>query len=134
MSQLSLANKAPPDKVLVWELTMSSLPELGGAGGFVRVADFKGKKEVTVIIAEAPRIVPSQFKDSKGKTINRCRVTLKLPNGEPKAWTMNNTTYSRLLAKFGKKPKAWIGKKVKLSVMKMLVRNEPRDVIYGEPV
>lgn len=135
MSQIrdSQENERPPDKVIVWEMTMSTLPDLGGAGGFITAKDFKGKSKMTVAISEAPRIVPSQFKNAKGETVKRCRVTLKLPNGESRAWTMNNTTYSRLKAKFGASANKWLGKKVALEILPQIVRGEKRLVIYGEP-
>jgi hypothetical protein len=121
------------EKVIVWEYTMGELPELGGSAGFLNVKDFGSKTEMTVTIKEEPRIVDSNFKDKKGKYKKQCRVTLKLPKGDLRAWTMNNTTYGRLREAFGKSPKVWIGKKIKLNVQKMFVSGKTRDVIMGEP-
>jgi hypothetical protein len=113
---------------------MSKLPELGGGAGFLTPKDFGKKKEMTVTVAEAPRIVPSNFKDDKGKPLLRCRVTVKMPDGNTRAWTMNNTSYRACKTVFGSSARSWIGKKIHVSLVKQIVRDKLRDVVYGEPV
>jgi hypothetical protein len=117
----------------VWELELPLPKRLGsGAGNFLAGADVPEKGSV-VTISDEPRIVPSNFTAPDGSPQQRCRVGVRLPNKKEKLWTMNNTTYRILLAEFGEDEKAWIGKKVKLSKVRSMVRGELRDIIYGEP-
>lgn len=138
----SVPMSSSPD---VWEIEMSNkegeLPELGGSAGFVQPKDIIPKEGMIVTIDEAPTIVPSQFKDDSGAIQMRCRVQIKHPSftseADPqkktKLWTMNNTSYRNVKTVFGTDPKRWIGKKVKLFVVKQMVRSVLKDTIYGEP-
>jgi hypothetical protein len=125
----------------VWELEMAELPELGGSAGFVQPKDITPKDGMIVKISEAPTIVPSQFKNDDGDTIMRCRVQIQHssfkskddPKKDTKLWTMNNTSYRSCKLVFGTRANEWVGKKVLLSVVKQMVRNQIKDTIYGEP-
>lgn len=61
-------------------------------------------------------------------------ISVKLPNGNTKIWTPNKTTLKKLAKVFGDDTDNWIGKPVKLIVIKQNVRGEMRDVIYGEAI
>jgi len=104
----------------------AELPVTLGQANFLTALDVgKGK---TVEIVEAPSLVDSQF---GGK---RCRISIKFSGEkEPKPWTMNNTTYRRLVVAFGTKPQKWVGRKVHLTVREVVVRGEVRKAVYGEP-
>lgn len=49
-------------------------------------------------------------------------------------WAMNKTTQKRMIEKYGRETKLWIGKKLKLIKVKQNVQGTMRDVIYGIPV
>jgi hypothetical protein len=92
------------------------------------------RPEKVCTVREPPSRVESQFKNLDGSTQYRMRVELDVPGQKaPKLWTMNNTSYKKIFAVFGKNGKAWVGKKIKLVVVKQVVRGELKDTIYGEP-
>lgn len=62
------------------------------------------------------------------------QIEVKLPNGSVKTWTMNKTTRKRLAAAYGDDSREWIGKKVRVELLKQNVRGELKTVIYGHPV
>ena len=51
----------------------------------------------------------------------------------PRTWTLNVTTWDRLLDAFSDDEDKWIGKKVRVRVKEENVRGTPRQVLYGEP-
>lgn len=61
-------------------------------------------------------------------------IPVKLADGKTKIWTPNKTTLKRLAKAYGDEADEWIGKKVQLEIVKMNVRGEMRDVIYGQAV
>jgi hypothetical protein len=135
--QQSLRNQAEAQRDLnsfgVWELEMPLPKTLGsGSAGFLNPDDISAKG-TTVTIVELPAIVDSEFKDREGKPQKRCRVTVKLAKGEPKPWTMNNRTYKKCIAAFGTDESGWKGKKILVIKVKQMVRDELKDVLYGEP-
>jgi len=54
-------------------------------------------------------------------------------NGEKYLWTMNNTTVNRLVDAFGDETQNWIGKKVKIQKVLVLVRNQEKLSLVGMP-
>lgn len=88
------------------------------------------KGDVLTVVDEPYIISAEQSKWGK----ERGRVTVQLPNnGEKRTWTMNNTTWDKLIDAFGASPQGWIGKKVQLDIQMMNVRGEPKRVLYGKP-
>lgn len=74
-----------------------------------------------------------EYRESKfGK--DRLVVPIRLQNGEPRIWTLNQTTINKLIDAYGDETKNWIDKNVKLTVADVMVRGELRKAIYGEPV
>ena len=61
-------------------------------------------------------------------------IDIRLPDGSEKVWTVNKTTLRRLAEAYGDETRNWVGKKVRLTVETMMVRKEPRNVIFGYPV
>ncbi|MCK4478434.1 hypothetical protein KAU88_07920 [Candidatus Bathyarchaeota archaeon] len=59
-------------------------------------------------------------------------MPVKLPDGKAKIWTPNKTTLKKLATVFGDDTDGWLGKRVKLSILKQNVRGEMRNVVYGE--
>ena len=61
------------------------------------------------------------------------QITVKLPNGSTKLWTMNKTTRSRCAASWGDDSKGWIGKWIQVTLSKQMIQGTSRDVIFGTP-
>lgn len=62
------------------------------------------------------------------------QIEIKLPSGNEKTWTMNKTTRKRLAAAYGDDSVNWVGRKVRVELLKQNVRGELKTVIYGHPV
>lgn len=82
-------------------------------------------------IEEPPYIVPAE-KTKWGRERGHVAVRV-LRTGEIVTWTMNATTWDTLFDAFGEEERAWIGRKVRLSVENQIVRGETKKVIYGKP-
>lgn len=78
----------------------------------------------------------ARYISSEESTFGRSylEIPVRLANGKSKIYTPNKTTLKRLAKAFGDDADMWIGKKVKLEIVKQNVRGEMRDVIYGEAV
>lgn len=96
---------------------------------YLNVDEVESGVELTVV--GKPFIVPAE-ETKWGKA--RGRAVVKLPNGESRTWTMNNTTWDRCVDAFGADAEKWVGKKIKLDVQMMSVRGNPRKVLFGVPV
>jgi hypothetical protein len=115
------------------EEVMPLPPNIGSTKGLFLAGEDVAANGCIAVILEEPRIVPSNFPNPDGSQGQRCRVTIKLPSGKKKVWTMNNTTYKLCITKFGLDEKKWIDKKIKLNKSRAPVNGVMRDVIYGEP-
>jgi hypothetical protein len=93
---------------------------------FLTVSDVKDGDIITIT-------GEGEYRESKfGK--DRLVIPVRLPNGEPRIWTLNQTTINKLIDAYGDETKGWIDKNVKLTVANIVVRGELRKAIYGEPV
>jgi hypothetical protein len=61
-------------------------------------------------------------------------ISVKLPSGEVKTWTMNRTTQRKCAEAWGYESRAWINKKVRIQLREQNVRGVMRTVIYGIPI
>ncbi len=82
-------------------------------------------------VLEPPYIVPAE-KMKWGRARGRAIVKIVRTN-EVRTWTMNVTTWDRLIDEFGTDPDHWVGKKIRLSIEKQVVRGEDKLVLYGKP-
>ena len=103
------------------------LPKLG-APPFLSVNEVEND-DVLVVVRE-PFVVSAE-KTRWGKA--RGRVVVQLPDGEERRWTMNTTTWDRLVDAFGDEPAAWLNKKVKVRKEMQVVTGENKVVLYGLP-
>jgi len=62
------------------------------------------------------------------------RITVRMPDGSLKVWTMNRTTRRNLREAWGDDTANWVGKKVRLEVQLRDVMGAMRKVIFGYPV
>lgn len=87
------------------------------------------KTDDVVVLLTAGAVIPageSQF----GK--EEFNVSVKLPDGRTKLWTMNKTTQRALSEAWGDETEQWINKKVKVKVTEQSVRGEMKQVVFGE--
>jgi hypothetical protein len=86
--------------------------------------------EVVEIVSEG-RLRPAEESRFGRETFE---LDVRLPDGSEKVWTLNKTTLRRLAEAYGDDTKSWVGRKVRLTVETVIVRKEPRQVIFGYPV
>ena len=99
-----------------------------GAPPFLSINEVENDMIVTIV--REPFVV--SLENSKwGKA--RGRVTIKLPNGEERRWTMNVTTWDRLIDDYGAEPSMWMNKKIRLKKVRMVINGEYKPVLYGVP-
>lgn len=96
--------------------------KLTGNSEFLRSTDITG--EVLAVVAGE-----GEYKDTKyGRKLNM-PITI---NGEKKTWTLNATSQGKIGDVYGDDTVDWVGKAIKLTVVKMMVNKEMKDVILGE--
>lgn len=69
-----------------------------------------------------------EHNDQFDRDVLQCEV--KLPNGEVKTITLNNTSIRWITDQLGDESKNWIGKKVPIYKLKQNVRGKVKDVLY----
>ncbi len=88
------------------------------------------ENDMLLKVVREPYIVPAE-KTKWGKA--RGRVVVELPDGEQRRWTMNTTTWDRLIDAFGAEPGAWLNRKVRIRKEMQVVTGENKMVLYGLP-
>jgi hypothetical protein len=61
------------------------------------------------------------------------QVTIKIPDGSTKQWSMNKTTRNRCASIWGDDSKDWIGHWLRIDKSKQMVQGTRRDVLFGTP-
>lgn len=98
-----------------------------GAPPFLTPADVE-QDDLLEIISE-PYIVSAE-KSKWGKKRGRANVR-SIRSGAEYRWTMNTTTWDRLVDAFGTEPNLWIGRKVKVKLENRDVGGVEKTVIFG---
>lgn len=96
---------------------------------WLRSRDIEGG-EIATILSEG-NIVEKEFEKGKKKVVLELDVEI---NKKRYTWTLNKTTLRKIINKWGDETKKWIGKKIKLKKVKVLVRGEEKESIIGEPL
>lgn len=96
---------------------------------FLTAADVPAETEAEFI--DEGKVVP---KEETGFDSNTFDITIKLPNGAKRVWTMNKTSQRAVARHYGTDSKAWIGRKVVLHTSEQNVRGEMKKVIYVKRV
>lgn len=102
-----------------------------GKPPFIMVADVEDGDVLTVV--EAPYLVPAE-KSKWGK--ERYRMVVKKDGDKEwglRTWTLNVTTWNRLLDKFGEDEQLWLGKKVQVYIKEENIGGVQKTVLYGKP-
>jgi len=60
------------------------------------------------------------------------QIPIRTTDDKSKTWTPNRTTLKKLAETFGDDTDKWVGKEVKLMIVKQNVHGKMLDVIYGE--
>jgi hypothetical protein len=98
---------------------------------FLKPTDLDG--DTTVEFVDEGKYSDSQFKDAQGNPKQNFNITVRFGEAEEKVWTMNKTSQRNIVSAYGDESSLWIGKYAKLSIIRMMVGKEMRDVIIGEP-
>jgi len=87
-------------------------------------------KEMEVRIADAGKnsSIPQEGNKPDTPTFE---ITVHLPSGEKKLWTMNKTSQRTLASVWGKNTDTWVGKVAKLFTTDQNVRGTMKKVIYA---
>jgi len=86
--------------------------------------------DVVVILNEG-EVREADFGTGKARTVFEVEVE---HDKKRKTWTMNKTTIKKIIEGFGEDTKAWVGKRVKLDLVKTNVKGNVKDSIIGEPL
>lgn len=62
------------------------------------------------------------------------QIGVKLPNGSEKTLTMNRTSIRNVAKEYGDETKEWVGKEAVVTLVKQMVRDNMKDVIYLNPL
>jgi len=100
-----------------------------GIGNYLRADKIAGG-EIGVLL-DAGTLREADFGTGKTKTVIEFNIEI---DEEEYMWTMNKQTLNALAEAYGDDCKKWIGKKVKLTKVKMNVFGEMKMVIVGEPM
>ena len=61
-------------------------------------------------------------------------IRVGLPDQRQKTWSMNKTTQREIAKMYGDDSKLWIGKQVRVEVLRQNTPSGMKDVVYGHPV
>jgi len=89
------------------------------------------EQDDVVEIIEKPWIVPAE-KTKWGKERGKAVVKV-LRTGLIRTWTMNNTTWDKLIQAFGEDPGFWLNKKVQVKKEIRNVSGVDKEVLFGKP-
>jgi len=101
------------------------MPELTDLDLFLKPEDVVG--EIQVTFQDTGRRVS---KDETGFEKDSFEITIKLPNGQNRVWTMNVTSQRMVARKLGTNTDTWVGKNVSLIKTEQNVRGKMKEVIY----
>lgn len=76
------------------------------------------------------------FKEPEETGLDRTvfQISVTIPDGRSKIWTMNKTTRKNLAAAYGDDSANWVNKQVRIEVIRQNVGGTMKDVLYGYPV
>jgi hypothetical protein len=80
-------------------------------------------------VVDKPFIVPAE-KTKWGRERGKCTVRI-LRTGEVRRWTLNATTWDRLIDAFGEDAELWIGKKIKVKKESRSISGVAKSVLFG---
>ena len=104
-----------------------------GLGNFLKAENIEDG--VIGVLLNAGTTREADFGDGKIKTVVEFEIELPGEDeNEQYTWTLNKQTLNNLAEGYTDDCKSWIGKEVKLTLVKMNVFGKLKDVIIGEPV
>ena len=95
---------------------------------FLQGADIGEEMLVTFLDAGRNSSIPQE---GAKPDIPTFEITVQLPSGEKKLWTMNKTSQRTLATVWGKKTETWVNKVAKLFTVDQNVRGTMKKVIYA---
>lgn len=82
-------------------------------------------------IVDRPYIVPTE-RTKWGRERGKCTVKI-VRTGDVRRWTLNATTWDRLIDAFGDDPDQWLGKRVKIKKESRSISGVTKQVLFGVP-
>jgi len=61
---------------------------------------------------------------------NKLFLGIEFNNGEKKRMLLNNTSKNNLIDEYSDDTAKWVGKEVKINIVKTMVSGKPKDVVY----
>ena len=96
-----------------------------GLRNFLSVEDVKNAPSNEWVITNVTSVTV-QYKDKEPQD----RLQILVDNGKmSKMWTLNRSNVDNLIKLFGKETDQWIGKKIKLGIVKVMVSGAMKDSI-----
>jgi len=95
---------------------------------FLRPEDVGAEVEVKLVDAGKPGVIRGGEGVADTPTFE---ITVQLPSGDQKLWTVNKTSQRTLASVWGKNTDAWVGKVAKLFTTDQNVRGTMKKVIYA---
>jgi len=99
-------------------------------GIYLRSDDIKDEDELE-FTDEGEESIIKKKDGSEGKIFS---ISIVLPSGEPRTWTMNLTSQRAVATKLGTDTKKWVGRKVRVYKLKQNIQGIIKDVIYARSV
>ncbi len=77
-----------------------------------------------------------EFREPEETGLDRTvfQISVTIPDGRSKIWTMNKTTRKNLAAAYGDDSANWVNKQVRIEVIRQNVGGTMKNVLYGYPV
>lgn len=95
---------------------------------FLKADDVGAEVEVKIVDAGKAGVI----RQGEGKEdVPTFEITVQLPSGDQRLWTMNKTSQRTLATVWGKNTDAWVGKVAKLFTTDQNVRGTMKKVIYA---
>lgn len=82
------------------------------------------------VVDQALATITNEGKEEESKYGTRLQIGLKIASGEDKILTLNPTSKNMLIDQYGDDTKDWIGKEVRIHIVRTLVSGEMKRVIY----
>lgn len=85
-----------------------------------------------IVTFTTPGVIRSAEETPFGREV--FQIGVKLPDGSEKTLTMNKTSIRNIAREYGDETKEWVGKQAVVTLVKQMVRDTMKDVIYLNPL
>jgi len=106
------------------------MPNVNDLSKFLQASDVSDG--AVVIFKNAGELVEIDYSKKKdGSDVSlKLQITVELPNGKTKLYTMNTTSNKAIAAKYGPDTENWIGQPATVELIKQNVGGDIKTVVY----